>query len=145
MLKLKRFHKATKDSWGTKPLESFSLVTLDIKLTSEEFELLSYGSIPESMDNHWFGYMENNQYYLFRSWTGTATHIIEFNVQSNGSVRAVIAMVVSWWRNFDSEPPHIFIEDHIKSVINRNKYYKFGAYENYLIKEFGKDKVKIIK
>ena len=62
--------KASAESWKCKPFDDFVKVDCNISLTKEEFENLSIGHIPESMEDHWFMYCDDNSINYFRSWTG---------------------------------------------------------------------------
>lgn len=42
----------------------------DFKLSKNEFEILSYGTIPENMDDKWFMYVDDkNVVRIYHSWT----------------------------------------------------------------------------
>ena len=45
----------------------------------EDMELIKQGHKPESMDDRWFMYFEDNQLYCHRSWTGTCVYILDFS------------------------------------------------------------------
>ena len=63
--------KATKASWDNKPLSEKRIsLPYDRKFSLEEYKLISYGFIPDSMEDKWFIYLENDVVYFHRSWTG---------------------------------------------------------------------------
>lgn len=63
--------KATRDSWDNQPLsEKTILLPYNKSFNAQEYELLSYGFIPDSMEDKWFIYLENDVIYFHRSWTG---------------------------------------------------------------------------
>ncbi len=63
--------KATIDSWkGCRKLTKYKKIECNIILTPKEFKILSFGHIPEVMEDHWFMYCDENTINYFRSWTG---------------------------------------------------------------------------
>ncbi len=75
-----KMKKATRNTWND--LEPFpdksSRIRLKRRFTEEEFEKMSYGFVPESMDDHWFAFLENETLYYHRSWTGNAVYKVKF-------------------------------------------------------------------
>jgi len=47
--------------------------------TEQEKKALSFGHIPEAMEDKWFWYMEGNKLYAHRSWTGICIFIVEIS------------------------------------------------------------------
>ena len=45
-------------------------IETSICLNQEQLARITFGSIPESMDDHWFIFFEDNWIYFHRSWTG---------------------------------------------------------------------------
>ncbi len=66
----KKTIKATSDSWECREMNNYINTECNIILTSEEFQILSMGHIPEAMEDHWFMYCDENSVNYFRSWTG---------------------------------------------------------------------------
>lgn len=62
--------KATPSSFGWKPMVSPQSFAFSLKLTPENYELASRGSIPQEMEDKWFVFMEKNTLNFHRSWTG---------------------------------------------------------------------------
>jgi hypothetical protein len=80
--------KATRDSWINTPLPN-GHITLDYTRTfsNEEFEKLTHGFIPKSMDDKWFIYFRINTLYFHRSWTGRGIYAVQ--IQKAGDVYQV--------------------------------------------------------
>jgi len=73
IIQSKFFTKATSNDWKIKDAltpENSKYNVMDIVLSQEEKELLSYGSIPLQMEDKWFIYWENTYLNFIRSWTG---------------------------------------------------------------------------
>jgi len=70
---------ARKDSWKTQPMPPATAV-LDYggRFSSEEFERISHGLIPEEMEDKWFIYLDGTTLHLHRSWTGISIFEVEF-------------------------------------------------------------------
>lgn len=62
--------KASKNSWKTTPIQVPYRIETSISFNQEHFDKITMGSIPESMDDHWFIYYSDYRIYFFRSWTG---------------------------------------------------------------------------
>ena len=45
-------------------------IETSIKVSQEQYDRIVIGSIPQSMDDHWFVYSDANWIYCHRSWTG---------------------------------------------------------------------------
>ena len=52
------------------------------EFSSEEFETISRGLIPQDMDDKWLIYLEGNTLYLHRSWTGICIYQLVFVADS---------------------------------------------------------------
>ncbi|MEO1451771.1 MAG: hypothetical protein AAFV07_19735 [Bacteroidota bacterium] len=73
IVRKKYFEKATKEDWEIKQFingEKYRTHKVNITLSGEEKDYLSYGNTPLDMDDKWFSYMENDIIHFFRSWTG---------------------------------------------------------------------------
>ncbi len=63
--------KATRDSWKTQPIPELNTqLQLERTFTLKEYEHLSWGQIPQEMEDKWFTYLEDDWLYFHRSWTG---------------------------------------------------------------------------
>lgn len=66
-----KVEKATAESWKTEPMvEPAISVDMSFRITEEQMEIISYGHIPEAMEDHWFMYCDESHIRYFRSWTG---------------------------------------------------------------------------
>ncbi|MBI2840759.1 MAG: hypothetical protein HYX75_20775 [Acidobacteria bacterium] len=74
---------ANKDSWKNLPMpqETFVLGYRG-ELSSEEFERISCGLIPQEMEDKWFIYLDGTTLYLHRSWTGVCVYQVEFEEEA---------------------------------------------------------------
>jgi hypothetical protein len=84
--------RATADSWQTKPMPAANKeLLIDGAFTREEYVRLSQGFIPQSQDDRWFIYLEDDWLYFHRSWTGTCIFQLQI-VPANGHYQAVKAI-----------------------------------------------------
>jgi hypothetical protein len=72
--------KATRDSWNNlKPMsEKKARISLDRKFSEDEFNQISFGLIPQAMEDKWFIFLEDNSLYFHRSWTGECIYQATF-------------------------------------------------------------------
>ncbi len=63
---------ATRQSWpNLQPLPTqHSALSLQREFTEQEYECICRGVIPESMEDKWFIFIEEDTLYMHRSWTG---------------------------------------------------------------------------
>ena len=67
----KKLKKATAESWNTEPMVEPALeVDLRFRITPRQMAIISYGHIPEAMEDHWFMYCDESHIRYYRSWTG---------------------------------------------------------------------------
>lgn len=57
-----------------------SRLKFERSFTQNEFENLAEGLIPETMDDKWFIFLENNWLYCHRSWTGACIYQVGLTV-----------------------------------------------------------------
>ena len=70
----------TKNDWKTSPMpEQNTAFFLNRVFSDEQMRSLKVGHVPQSMDDRWFWYFENDKLFAHRSWTGFCIYIIEFN------------------------------------------------------------------
>jgi hypothetical protein len=63
--------KATRSDWKIQPMpELKTQLQVEEVFTKEEYEYLSWGLIPVSMDDKWFIYPEDDWLHIHRNWTG---------------------------------------------------------------------------
>ena len=74
---------ASRNSWQILPMPKWkSRLSLKRSFTQTEFRHLAEGLIPESMDDKWFVFLEDDWLYFHRSWTGAC--IYQVKLTSNG-------------------------------------------------------------
>ncbi len=61
---------ATKSSWKNHPIDNPKRIDIELQFTAEQFSKLTYGLIPEEMEDKWFIFLQNDWLYFHRSWTG---------------------------------------------------------------------------
>lgn len=59
---------------------------LERSFTPKQMNILRKGNKPKSMDDKWFWYMENNTFYVHRSWTGYCIYKIDFSQDNHHKV-----------------------------------------------------------
>ena len=83
---------ARRDSWKTLPLpEVRAPLGFEESYTSEEFERIKRGLIPQEMEDKWFVFYEGAWLYLHRSWTGACIYGLRFEPADEGA-----STVESW-------------------------------------------------
>jgi hypothetical protein len=71
--------RATSASWKTEPMGERRLrLPLTFVLDKSEMDIVSMGTIPESMEDKWFCYLEDGRLHFHRSWTGYEIYEIRF-------------------------------------------------------------------
>ena len=79
--------RALKSDWKTRRMpRAHAKIDLDIPLTTEEFELLALGHIPQAMEDHWFSYFDGESLNLHRSWTGVCVYRVHVARRAEGYV-----------------------------------------------------------
>ena len=75
---------AIKKDWKTEemPIESESIELIRNFSKTDLFNL-SFGHIPQQMEDKWFWYVDDNKLYAHRSWTGFCIFILELNTISD--------------------------------------------------------------
>lgn len=75
---------AIKNDWKTEemPIESESIELIRNFSETDLFNL-SFGHIPQQMEDKWFWYVDDNKLYAHRSWTGFCIFILELNTISD--------------------------------------------------------------
>lgn len=85
--------KATKSSWKNSPLSTHrEIIPFEGFYTDNEAVNICNGLVPESMDDKWFIYSENDWVYFHRSWTGHCIYKLKLDGASAG-VRVTEAWV----------------------------------------------------
>lgn len=93
--------KATRNSWkNLKSIQGWKTrITLNRVFTEEEFQKVSFGLIPKSMDDHWFIFLENKVLYFHRSWTGECVYRINFRQEENSYIPKEVWLSRIGWRS----------------------------------------------
>lgn len=97
-----KFEKAIKTSWGKHTIKLHKMARKlkeeidnpypDWKFSPLDFAYLSYGLIPQQMEDKWFAYMdEQNIFRTYRSWTNY--HIDEFRFEKKGKIYYIRKLV----------------------------------------------------
>jgi hypothetical protein len=74
---------ARKDSWQIQPMpQETAILSYREEFSSEEFEKISRGVVPEEMEDKWFIYLEGTTLCLHRSWTGTCIYQVELEAHA---------------------------------------------------------------
>ena len=67
-----------KSDWKTLDMPEENITfTMNLAFTEKDLHWLQEGVLPLSMEDKWFAYYENNQYYFHRSWTGYCIYIVK--------------------------------------------------------------------
>jgi hypothetical protein len=53
------------------------------EFSSEEFDRISRGLVPQEMEDKWFIYLEGDVLHLHRSWTGVCIYRVEFAIEGD--------------------------------------------------------------
>ena len=61
--------------------------------TREEYGVIARGLVPGGMDDRWFIFLENDQLYFHRSWTGTCIYQIKLDRTVGDSIVVTEALV----------------------------------------------------
>ena len=80
--------RATRQSWpNPNPLPAQrSQLSLQRAFTEQEYERISLGFIPDSMEDKWFMFTEGGTLYIHRSWTGNCIYQLTLIKQGTGYV-----------------------------------------------------------
>lgn len=70
---------AKRSDWNCRPLPaSHVTLPLDRRYSPEEMERIREGLLPEEMEDKWFIFMEGDELFLHRSWTGYCVFVARF-------------------------------------------------------------------
>jgi len=76
---------ATRGSWKIQPMpESKTSLHLDRFFSSEEYQRLRLGLIPQQMEDKWFIYLEDDWLCFHRSWTGVCIYQVQLKADAGG-------------------------------------------------------------
>jgi len=73
--------KATRNDWKAEPMPNMtSRLPYVRKYSREEYEKISFGLIPQEMEDKWFIILEDDSLYLHRSWTGFCVYKMQLEL-----------------------------------------------------------------
>jgi hypothetical protein len=76
---------AQQSDWKNEPMPSSSKsLAFKADYTTDEFERIALGLIPEGMEGKWFIYYDAPWLYLHRSWTGYCIYKVRFQETPTG-------------------------------------------------------------
>jgi len=99
---------ATKNNWKVLSMSIPERFDITIELDKVEFDKISIGLIPNSMEDKWFAYFENGWIYICRSWTGNLIYKANIHSLPNGNY-----MIKDFWAEQDKERWKIESKDEI--------------------------------
>jgi len=105
--------KAERNSWQTVPMpESRSCLAFAREFTQEEYNQISLGLIPQEMEDKWFIFLEDNQFFFYRSWTGHCIYQLRLERKEQGY------SVAEAWVNRDSKQYSNIDDKHDIALLN---------------------------
>jgi hypothetical protein len=70
---------ADRDSWpNAQAMVGGTKIPFAMEMNPEQFNQLRKGFIPQAMEDKWFAFMEDDQLYFHRSWTGRGIYHFTF-------------------------------------------------------------------
>ena len=86
---------ATRQSFhGAHPFpEQRTRLSFDRVFTADEYELIRKGVIPQTMDDKWFIFLEDDVLYFHRSWTGFCVY--QVSIKKDGAHFQVVEALAS--------------------------------------------------
>lgn len=86
--------RATATSWRTEPMPAQRApMTVEGRIDQASYEQLSRGAVPESQDDKWFAYLDDDVLHLHRSWTGYEIFRVRFARDDAGEYAVAEAWV----------------------------------------------------
>lgn len=81
-------HRAiTRADWKLhKMSKAHAAISVKREFSAPEMESIRLGFRPDSMDDHWFIFFEQDRLYIHRSWTGYCIFIMQFSDRAHGCV-----------------------------------------------------------
>jgi hypothetical protein len=77
----------TRDEWKLRKMpKAHATIRVNRDFSAEEMERIKLGFRPNSMDDHWFIFYEEERLYIHRSWTGYCIFIVHFCNEERGYV-----------------------------------------------------------
>ena len=95
--------RADRRSWKIERMPNArALIPFDRQFSSEDYERLKFGLIPEEMEDRWFIFMEGGWLFFHRSWTGYCIYQVRFE-RENDHCKIVEAWVNRDRRQYSQE------------------------------------------
>jgi hypothetical protein len=77
----------TKDEWKLHRMPSLhATIPINRQFSTKEITLIKVGFRPETMDDRWIIFYEEDRLYVHRSWTGYCTYVVHFKKQGREHV-----------------------------------------------------------
>lgn len=97
---------ATRADWKTEPMpEQRAALTVERAYTPAEMARIRRGSVPRTMEDKWFAFVEGDTLHLHRSWTGYQIYAVTFAPRDGSSfiARAEVNRDPSQYKQTDDE------------------------------------------
>jgi hypothetical protein len=90
---------ATRDSWKREPPEGpFDAYDLVWTFAQEDLERIRWGLIPRAMEEKWVAYVDVEELFLHRSWTGILCYILRLTSVGIDQIRIAREMPNHEWQ-----------------------------------------------
>lgn len=96
---------ARPDSWKTKPMPlEVAYLSFKKTYTEEEFGIIVSGCVPKEMEDKWFIFMQNNELFFHRSWTGFCIYKVVFEHNNSAYIvrEALVNKNIKQYKSIDS-------------------------------------------
>jgi hypothetical protein len=99
-----RSRPACRDDWRTEPIPAIATpLSVEVSYSSEEFDQIRLGLIPLEMEDKWFVYLEGDEIFIHRSWTGQVWYRARFvqRIDGSWSVHDAVTYPTTGWDDHD--------------------------------------------
>jgi hypothetical protein len=77
---------ATRDSWQNQPFpKEQAALPIKLRFSKNELTRIAQGHVPQEMEDKWFVFLENDQLYFHRSWTGFCIFELQLATDCDGT------------------------------------------------------------
>ena len=114
---------ARREDWTIQPMPDISVsISVEKFYSQDEFDQLSAGVIPETMEDKWFVFYESPWLYLHRSWTGLFVFKVRFEPVTGGMAIAEALVNCNPHQYTETEREHdtAMLKTLLDSCISRN-------------------------
>jgi hypothetical protein len=116
---------AKRSDWSVQEMPKENItVQLSKKFSNQEMTKMKQGSIPESQDDKWFIFYEDNKLYFHRSWTGFCIYIVKFEEKDDGYTTTEV-IINRNKKQYTSENDAIDV-DVVNILLDGLKYDQYG-------------------